>query len=468
MHEGRRVTVMGLGRFGGGLGVTRYLARAGAEVLVTDMAPAEQLAEPVAALDDLVRTGRVTLRLGEHNVSDFTRTDLVVANPAVPKPWENRFLRAAEAAGVAITTEIRLALERLPDPARTIGITGSAGKSTTSAMIAHTLAALGVPAVLGGNIGGSLLEADPPAPRAWTVLELSSAMLYWLGPGRAGRGEEGHAAARVGGWSPGIAVVTNITPNHIDWHGAFEHYRESKLNIVRFRRGPCVCGEDSALRASLAGAGAGELVGVSAEERGDRFRLADGPLAVPGAHNRLNARMALQAIGLALRADGDARSDADLALSASAALATFPGLPHRLQLVATIGGVRYYNDSKCTTPEAALLAIAALRESGIDAVHLIAGGYDKGSDLGPVAAAAARLAGLYTIGATGPTLAEAARQADGTAHVDECGTLDIAVALASVRACPGEAVLLSPACASWDQFTNYEARGERFAAMVRG
>ncbi|MBL9030364.1 MAG: UDP-N-acetylmuramoyl-L-alanine--D-glutamate ligase [Phycisphaerae bacterium] len=466
MHEGRRVTVMGLGRFGGGLGVTRYLARQGAEVLVTDMASAADLAEPVAALDDLVRAGRVALRLGGHNVSDFTRADLVVANPAVPKPWEDRFLRAAEAAGVPITTEIRLAVERLADPARTIGVTGSAGKSTTSAMIAHGLAALGVPCVLGGNIGGSLLEHEPADARPWTVLELSSAMLHWLGPG---------SSAGQAGWSPGIAVVTNITPNHIDWHGTFEHYRASKLNIVRFRRGPCVFGESASLRASLAEAGAGELIGVSADESADRFRLSAVPLLVPGAHNRLNARMALQAIGLALRADGDARSDADLSRAASVALATFPGLPHRLQLVAEAGGVRYYNDSKCTTPEAALLALAALREAGISGIHLIAGGYDKQSDLGDVARSAAQLAGLYTIGTTGPAIARAARNevarvsggANGGAHVEECGTLDVAVARARARARAGEAVLLSPACASWDQFTNYEARGEAFAAMVR-
>src|SRR5436190_4214762 len=154
---GRRVTVMGLGRFGGGSGVARWLASQGADVLVTDLQSAEKLAEPIAEIQDLVDQGSVTLRLGEHNVSDFTTPDLVIANPAVPKPWENRFIRSAIAAGVPVTTEIRLLTERI-NRLKTIGITGSAGKSTTSAMIHHILVKAGVRAHLGGNIGGSLLN----------------------------------------------------------------------------------------------------------------------------------------------------------------------------------------------------------------------------------------------------------------------------------------------------------------------
>ncbi|MCC6971827.1 MAG: hypothetical protein IT434_16565, partial [Phycisphaerales bacterium] len=116
----KRVTVMGLGRFGGGIGVTRYLVSRGADVLVTDLETPEKLAESVAKIADLVAGGRVTLRLGEHNVSDFTTCDLVVANPAVPKPWDNRFLRAAQAAGIPITTEIRLSIDTLPSAARIV------------------------------------------------------------------------------------------------------------------------------------------------------------------------------------------------------------------------------------------------------------------------------------------------------------------------------------------------------------
>ncbi|MEE8459741.1 MAG: Mur ligase family protein, partial [Phycisphaerales bacterium] len=216
---GQRVTVMGLGRFGGGVGVARYLIKLGADVLVTDLLSRDDLADSLAQLDGLP----IEYRLGEHNVSDFTTADLVVANPAV-KP-DNRFLRAAQAAGVPVTSEIRLLVKALPNRLRTIGVTGTAGKSTVTAMIGHilkkafpqppappgdqdTVAATNV--WVGGNLGGSLLDRlDEIGKDDWVVLELSSFMLHGL---------------REDKWSPHIAVVINISPNHLDWHGTFEHY----------------------------------------------------------------------------------------------------------------------------------------------------------------------------------------------------------------------------------------------------
>ena len=185
----------------------------------------------------------------------------------------------------------------------------------------------------------------------------------------------------------------------------------------------------------------------------------EGPLSIPGDHNRVNAAQAAAAVRAVWPAD-----DAKI----GAALASFPGLPHRLELVCEKGGVRYYNDSKCTTPEAALKAVEALGETA--RVHLIAGGYDKKSDLTPVGALAPMLAGLYTIGITGPAIAAAGRAAANASTVRglECGDLASAVSAAAARARPGDAVLLSPACASWDQFTNYEERGARFCALARG
>ncbi len=184
--QGKRITVMGLGSFGGGAAVTRWLCDQGASVLLTDLAVAQTLQESLESIADLLSSGRVELALGEHQERHFAGVDLVVANPAVPKPWANRFLAAASAAGVPVTTEIRLTVERLPDRGRVIGITGSAGKSTTSAMIAHALRTLlGDEQVhFGGNIGGSLLcELSSMRPGHRTVLELSSAMLLWLEPG---------------------------------------------------------------------------------------------------------------------------------------------------------------------------------------------------------------------------------------------------------------------------------------------
>lgn len=403
---------MGLGRFGGGAGVTRWLAAQGASVLVTDLARPDDLAEALRGITDLVDAGSATLRLGGHDEADFRGADLVVANPAVPRPWENPMLAAASAAGVPLTTEIRLLVEHL-DRRRVIGVTGTAGKSTTSAMTHHVLKASGVPCRLGGNIGGSLLpEVHAIGTGEWVVLELSSAMLHWLR-----------------GWSPGVAVLTNVEPNHLDWHGSFEHYARCKVQIFTDQR-------------------PGE-----AQLRGDEVPRAALPeLSVPGEHNRRNARLALAAACAAV--PGLDRA------AAAAALASFRGLPHRLEFVAESRGRRFYNDSKSTTPSATRLAVEALGDPG--RVHLIVGGYDKQIDLAPLVVETRRVAGVYAIGQTGPRLAGAAG-----AGADDCGTLDVAVERALSRMKPGDVLLLSPGCASWDQFENYEKRGEAFAALVK-
>lgn len=446
--EGLKVTVMGLGRFGGGAGVTRWLAAQGATVLVTDIEPADKLKTSVDSLADLTSRGIVSLRLGEHNVSDFTTCDLVVANPAVPKPWENRFLRAAWAAGVPVTTEIQLLVERLPSRENIIGITGSVGKSTTSAMIHHALRGAGIDAVLGGNIGGSLLGTlDQIKPSTRVVLELSSAMLCWLGGlAKVPPSELGSAPAPT--WSPHIAVATNFSTNHLDWHGDLAHYRRSKQVLLAAQHsGDIAIIGPTSETSDWKHAPAAQRVVPTAEIDG---------LAIPGKHNRINAGVAIETV-VAAGASRDA---------AITAVRTFPGLPHRLQRVPSCAGLRCFNDSKSTTPESCLLAVRAFEEPGecgSARVHLIAGGYDKGSDLAPIGRLASTLGGLYTIGKTSPAIAKAA---EGRAH--ECGTLDRAVAAALDRSKDGDVILLSPACASWDQFENYEQRGELFAKLVRG
>jgi UDP-N-acetylmuramoylalanine--D-glutamate ligase len=441
--DSKRVTVMGLGGFGGGVGVTRWLAAQGARVLVTDPKPMDKLAASVDALQDLIAEGRVSLRPGEHRREDFTDTDVVVVNPAVPAPWNNPFLRAAADARVPLTTEIGLSVARLPNPNRIIAITGSVGKSTTSAMIHHLLTGLGHRAEFGGNIGGSLLARDIH-PDAWIVLELSSFMLHWLGQERGS------------GFAPRVAVVTNLSPNHLDWHGTLDHYRASKQQILAHQT-----------PGSAAILGGDSTIGVADwPTRPGVTRVVIPPdaavngLAVPGRHNAWNAAVAVAAVQHAL---GSSTRGAGFQPTFQSHLSTFAGLAHRLRRVGTFAGVSCFNDSKSTTPESTLLALDALAEHfGLARVHLIAGGYDKGSDLAPVAAHAPRLAGLYTVGQTGPAL-----DAVAAGRSTPCGTVERAVAAAFGRAKPGDALLLSPACASWGQFENFERRGELFERLVQ-
>lgn len=448
-----RVTVMGLGHFGGGAGVTRWLVQQReCRVLLTDLATIEQLADSLDSIRDLIDAGAVALRLGGHEESDFRSTDLVVANPAVPRPWENRFLNAARAAGVPITTEIELLIDSLPDRQRIIGVTGTAGKSTTSAMIHHVLRACFGAARLGGNIGGSLLGAEIGADE-WVVLELSSAMLWWMGAEGTSHARaplrKASASRLTGkeGWPPHIAVITNFSDNHADWHGSLDHYRACKQRLIAHQRPGDYAVLGSGLRDWPTNQGVNRLDLV-----GDDPRLAGIDLLIPGRHNRLNAMMAAEAC----RAAGVAFE------RAIAALADFRGLPHRLELVnQTPDGRRFYNDSKCTTPAAAALAVESFDDPA--RLHVIVGGYDKKADLAPLAALGSRVARLYAIGAVGERIHALAPP--GTCL--HCRTLDVAVKSAMARMNAGDILLLSPGCASWDQFTNFEQRGERFTKLVQ-
>ncbi|MCP4759138.1 MAG: UDP-N-acetylmuramoyl-L-alanine--D-glutamate ligase [Planctomycetes bacterium] len=399
---GQRILLMGLGSFGGGSGCARWLLDQGADVTVTDLRSPEDLEQSTHGLDG------ARLVLGHHDPADFAAADFIVVNPAVPHPWDNPLIQGAQAAGVPLTTEIRLLTERL-DRCRCIGITGTAGKSTTAAMTHHLLKAAGLDARLGGNIGGSLLtELNTINADTWLVLELSSAQLHWLG--------------REPGWSPAIAGITNIAPNHLDWHETERHYSDSKAVIHRFQ------------------------IETDSFVRGESFDPITESLRVPGEHNQRNARMAIELARCAAPNIDPLE------------LASFCGLPHRLCALGGDEPPRFYDDSKSTTPEATLLAIDSFPDSR--RVHLIAGGYDKGVSLRPIAERSDQLAGLYSIGATGPALAAAAPSCA------PCETLERAVATAIPRMREGDVLLLSPGCASWDQFDDYRQRGLRFASLV--
>lgn len=421
---------MGLGRFGGGIAVTRWLVEQGARVLVTDRDPAEKLADSIKSLEGLP----VQWQLGGHRVEDFTDTDLVVASPAVP--LENSFLAAARQAGVPITTEIKLFVERCP--ASILGVTGTKGKSTTTAMLGAILSGR-FRTWVGGNIGRSLLSDLPNIDKKDpVVLELSSYMLEHLRPMA---------------WSPHVAVVTMIAPDHLEWHGSFEAYIRAKRTIVQFQRA------DDVAVINAVDSGAKDLATASGGKAAYFGNPESRPfqLALPGAHNQFNAQAAYAAASV-------------LGISweeAQEPLRHFVGLPHRLQMVHEAEGVRYFNDSIATIPEA---AIAALNAFAPRTVIQIVGGYDKHLPFTMLSAALAQRAkAALCIGVTGPTIAQMMAQSTlhSPAPAYSCGDLPTAMRMARQIAAAGDCILLSPGCASYDQFVNFEQRGETFAKLAR-
>lgn len=449
--RGVRAVVVGLGRFGGGEGAVRFLASEGAHVTLVDLQGPEALAEPLRRLE--ASGVRARLRLGGQSLADCADADLVVLNPAV-KPSDPLAL-ALEARGIPTTSEMALFLERCPAPV--LAVTGSNGKSTTASLAAAILSACGARTHLGGNIGRSLLmDLAGIAPEDRVVLEVSSF--------------QAKDFARLGVGAAAV-VVTNLTPNHLDYHGGMAAYAGAKRALLETlpREGKGGWGIVNADDPAFAGwSGRWRRAGFSlrtmappgAWMEGGRARVVMGEtdlrLDLPesprlaGPHNRANALAALAgAAAVWDRLDGEA---------AASAIRGFPGLPHRLELVAERAGVRFYNDSKATTLEAAQVAMLAF-PAGV--VHIIAGGHNKNVDLAPFGALLReRAKAVYLIG-------EAA--AELFAFVPEavqCGTLERAVREAAAAAKTGEVVLLSPACASFDQFANYEARGEAFRALA--
>ena len=331
--------------------------------------------------------------------------ELLVKSPGVPR--EAELVAEAERRGLPIWSEVELGY-RLLRP-RLVGVTGTNGKTTTTELLGAILRA-----PTAGNVGRALTDLDGEVePGALVVCELSSFQL-----------EDVHELACE------VAVLLNIEPDHLDRYASFEDYRDAKLRI--FERA----------RAKVVPQGSG-LDGIE-------FSAADELLAEPlirGAHNRENAAAATAA-ARALGTPDEQIADA---------LRTFPGVPHRLEPVAEIGGVRYVNDSKATNVAAALRALAAYAE---EPVHLILGGSRKGEDFAPLAAAIGpNVRSVHLIGETAGELAAAIPQA----HDDG----DLATALAHVEARRGDVVLLSPACASYDQYRDFEERGEEFRRLVQ-
>ncbi len=449
---GKKVLVMGLGRFGGGIDTVRFAARAGAHVTVTDKATPDQLRDSLGQLSDL---SGVEYHLGRHDAEDFATADLIVANPAVPPNHE--FLQQARRQGRVVTSQVGLFFQSCP--ARTIGITGANGKSTTTSLTAYLLenARSRVSARpyekvwLSGNIGARplLTILDEISPRDLVVLEISSFQIEQLAEIRQG---------------PNVALLTNLTPNHLDRYGTFEAYCAAKEGLFQFQpldpRAPAVSifnAEDGVARSWLQkyeGQPGRTCLTFCPEDISDGVRSV---YALPGRANLSNlagARAIAGCFGVTDRAIRDC-------------LPGFKALAHRLELVADAGGVRWYNDSKATTPEGTMVALAAFAGPKI----LIAGGYDKHTpfdELGRRIAASTKA--VVLIGQTAAKIADTIRAGAETGagpEVRRAGSLAEAVEMAGQLAVPGDVVLLSPACASYDMFENYEQRGRLFADLAR-
>jgi len=435
---GLKVLVVGLGK--SGLSAIKLLVEKGAHPHGTDSRPLDQLpgAGPFFA--------EWGIPFHRQSAQVFREFPLIVLSPGVPLDLPE--LDAARAAGARVTGEVELASAFLEG--RNIGITGANGKTTTTALIGHLLKENGVGCQVGGNIG-----LPPTAMIAasredwWNVLELSSFQLETIAEFRAE-----------------IAVCLNVTPDHLDRHHTFEAYAAAKRRLFETQRKGdwAVLNAADAVTAAYAGATAAEVIWFSLRGRVERGLWLeegnvyhDGALLMPAAEIPLRGRHNIENV---MAAAGAAHLAGVPLEGIRAAVRTFPGVEHRIEFVRELRGVRYYNDSKATNVDAALKAVDAF-EGGL---WIILGGKDKGSDYRPLAAALrGKCREALLIGAAAEKISG---QLQSSVPLMACGTLEAAVRHASQRAKSGDTVLLAPACASFDQFANYEERGRTFKTFV--
>jgi UDP-N-acetylmuramoylalanine--D-glutamate ligase len=413
---GKSYAVLGLAR--SGLATVETLAASGAAVMAWDTRPEARLAvADKARIADPLTT----------SIYDFAG---VVVSPGVPLNRHPIADRAREAK-VPVIGDIELfAQARATLPAhKVVGITGTNGKSTTTALVHHILRTAGVPAMMAGNIGLPILGQEPLPAGGVYVLELSS-----------------YQIDLTQSLDCDVSVLLNITPDHLDRYDGVEDYAASKARLFTMQSPEhvaIVAAEDDYTRA-IAGQLTGERILVSSEDVKDQSHWP----SLQGPHNAQNVAAAV-AVARALGIDDEVTAEA---------LATYPGLPHRMERVAEKNGVLFVNDSKATNPTSTAPALAAF-----PAVHWILGGLPKSNDLDACEPYFGHVKAAYTIGEAGPMFAQLLAD---KLPVNECEMLFEAVASAAEAAKPGEVVLLSPACASFDQFRDYEARGDAFRAAV--
>ncbi|HLJ87400.1 MAG TPA: UDP-N-acetylmuramoyl-L-alanine--D-glutamate ligase [Candidatus Angelobacter sp.] len=441
----KRVLVVGLGK--SGIAAALFLQERGARVTVSDIRTEVQLQKEISMLLDR----GVSLETGSHSERTFRDQDLIVVSPGVPSDQPQ--LVHARSLGIPVIGEIELAYRFLQG--KVVAITGSNGKTTTTTLIGEILAKSGKKTLVGGNIGTPVVTlAGHSTPDTLSVLEVSSFQLETIERFR-----------------PWIAAVLNITPDHLDRHHSFQAYVDAKARIFENQQAGdfALLNADDAPSAGLKSRTKAGIFSFSRKQRvengaflrGDEIVfslngretlvLALNDIRLKGAHNLENV---LAAACVAMLAGCDPAS-------IRRAVAEFQGVEHRLELVATLNGIAFYNDSKATNVDATIKAL----ESFPGRIHVILGGKDKGSDYSILNhLLRERVKRAYLIGQASEKIAS---QIQGTTQLVYSGTLDHAVRQAFDSASDGDTVLLAPACASFDQFENYEQRGRVFKELVR-
>ena len=444
--KGKKVLVVGLGK--SGLAAALFLRRRGAQVTVSDIRSAEALAKDIPAL---LEEG-INVEAGGHGLLTFRRQDLIVVSPGVP--LDTPELAQVRAFGLPVIGELELAARFLKG--KVLAITGSNGKTTTTALVGEMMKAAGFPTLVGGNIGVPVVALiEESTDDTWSVLEVSSFQLETT--------QEFH---------PSIAVILNITPDHLDRHGSFENYAMAKERIFAEQKEDdfVVLNADNARAAAAAARSTAKVYWFSIEHAVEHGAWVEEGFVMYRSAQDSHAEKIMQLSGIPLKGEHNVENvlaavcAAKLAGAATdsirGAIESFRAVEHRLEFVATINGVDYYNDSKATNVDATAKAVAAFPGG----IHLILGGKDKNSDYSQLTSLLrARVRAVYTIGSAAAKIESHLR---GVVSILSCETLDKAVNAAASAARPGDVVLLAPACSSFDQFENYEHRGRVFKQLV--
>jgi UDP-N-acetylmuramoylalanine--D-glutamate ligase len=442
-RHGNVVVVVGLAATGEA--VVRRLRAEGTDVVVVEDRPQGDAYTRRAAVAREQGASVVEAPTAEHVAKLVADAGLVVPSPLVNE--RHPAIVAAREHGIPVRSEIDLAAQRARVPI--VGVTGTNGKTTVTSLVAAMLAAGGRRAIAAGNIGHLLLDAvDEDADVL--VAEVSSYQLAFCEDFR-----------------PAVAVLLAVAPDHLDWHGRFEHYAASKARVFAHQRDDdlLVYDADDAVARRLAQDAPARRVGVSIAEhaRADCFHVLDGVLVAPDGTELATVREMHRALPHdrtnALAASAAARELGATAHAIRDALSSYATLPHRVALVGEANGVRWYDDSKATNPHAALHAVRAF-----DSVVLLAGGRNKGLDLSVIADAAGHVRAVVAFGESAPDIERAFA---GVRPVRRASSMRDAVRIAADRAQAGDVVLLSPGCASFDAYESYAARGDDFAAAVR-